>query len=297
MNLQRLVFVALACLLVFAGCQHKEKRYQLRGQVLEKNQASKEITVKHEEIPGFMAAMTMPYEVRDTGALQELKPGDLIEADVATANDGNDYWLEHIRITDKSGRESAKAGTVHHLDIGERVPDFPLTNQDGKTFRLEDFKGKAVLMTFIYTRCPMPTFCPRLSSQFARIHEALSRTPANGKTHLLSVSFDPANDTPQVLRKYGLAYLDNNPAGFSEWDFATADPSDLRKLANAFGLEYFEEGNQISHTMVVVLISPNGTIAKYWGTEWTAQELEDALRREASTAMVASSSQGDRKTK
>jgi len=282
MNSHKTATIALACILILTGCQHKEKRYKLHGQVLEKNPASNEVTVDHQEIPGFMPAMTMPYDVKDPEAMREMQPGDVIEADVATANGGKDYWLEHIRITDKGGRKSVKAGTVHHLDIGEPVPDFPLTNQDGKTFKLGDLRGKAVLMGFIYTRCPMPNFCPRLSSQFAKINEDLSKTPDDlNTTQLLSVSFDPKYDTAPVLRKYGLAYLDNNPAGFSHWEFASTDPADLRNLAEAFGLEYFEEGNQISHTMVIVLIAPDGKVAKYWGTEWTAQELEDALRQQA----------------
>ena len=282
MNRQRLLITGLACILILTGCQHKEKHYRLRGQVLEKNPSSNEVTVDHEEIPGFMPAMTMPYEVKDPEALREVQLGDVIEADVATANGGKDYWLEHIRITDRSGHPSAKVGTAHRLNIGQAVPDLPLTNQDGKLFSLGDFRGKAVLMGFIYTRCPMPNFCPRLSSQFSKIDEDLSKTPDDlSKTQLLSVSFDPKYDTAPVLRKYGLAYLDNNPAGFSHWEFASTDPSDLRNLAEAFGLEYFEEGNQISHTMVIVLIAPDGKVAKYWGTEWTAQELEDALRQQA----------------
>ena len=139
-----------------------------------------------------------------------------------------------------------------------------------------------MLLTFVYTRCPMPNFCPRLSSQFARIHDDLAKTPdLIAKTHLLTVSFDPKYDTAPVLRRYGLAYLDNDASGFAQWDFASAAPSDLRKLANAFGLIYLEQGNQISHSMDIVLISPQGKIVKYWATDWTTAELEDALRTEA----------------
>ena len=214
-----------------------------------------------------------------------MEPGDDIAADVVTANNGNAYWLENVRITDESGRKTVKPGTVHRLDIGDHVPDLTLVNQDGKSFRLGDFKGKAVLITFIYTRCPVPTFCPRLSSQFAKIQGDLAKTPNDfAKTHLVTISFDPKYDTPPTLRKYGLAYLDNDPAGFSNWDFASTNPGDLRKIADAFGLEYFEEDNQISHSMVIVLISPEGAVAKYWSTEWTTAELEDALRQQAKIA-------------
>ena len=283
MNLRKLLPAILACVLLAIGCQPKTKRYNLRGQVLEKNPATGEITIKHQDIPGFMPAMTMPYKVKDPAVVQELQPGDAIAAEVVTANNGNDYWLEDIRITDESGRKAVRpAVTTHRLEVGEHVPDLPLINQDGQTFRFSDFKGKALLVTFVYTRCPVPTFCPRLSGQFAKIHDDLAKTPDDyAKTHLVTISFDPKYDTAPVLRKYGLAYLDNDPAGFLHWDFASTNPGDLRKIADAFGLEYFEEDNQISHTMDIVLISPDGTIAKYWSTEWTTAELEDALRQQA----------------
>lgn len=98
-----------------------------------------------------------------------------------------------------------------------------------------------------------------------------------------------------MLRKYGLAYLDNDPAGFSHWDFASTNPGDLRKIADAFGLEYFEEDNQIAHSMVIVLISPEGTVAKYWSTEWTTAELEDALRQQEKVGVIPTQPQGQRK--
>lgn len=142
----------------------------------------------------------MSYTVKDQNGFRELEPGDAITADVVTANNGNAYWLENLRITDESGRKTAKPGTVHRLDIGDHIPDLALMNQDGKSFHLGDFKGKAVLITFIYTRCPMPTFCPRLSSQFAKIQDDLQKTPLDfAKTHLVTISFDPRYDTPPVL--------------------------------------------------------------------------------------------------
>jgi len=278
------VFVALC--LTIAGCQ--TRRYVLRGQVLSTNPANNEITVKHEEISGFMPAMTMSYRVNDRAVVQELKPGDQIAADLVTKNNGNDYWLEDVRITAEKDRKSpAIASQPHFLAPGERVPNLRLVNQDGKTLQLSDFNGKAVLVTFIYTRCPMPNFCPRLSSQFAKIHQALAKTPEDyQRTHLLTISFDSKYDTAPVLRKYGLAYLGDDPSGFSHWDFASTTSGDLRKLAEAFGLEYFEEDNQITHTMDIVLINPDGTIAKYWATEWTASELENALRQAAHSVFI-----------
>jgi len=267
---------------VSASSQTRSKRYKLSGEVISKKPATGEITVKHGDIAGFMDAMTMPYQVKDRSVLQDLQPGDKITAVVVVK--GDDYWLENVRITDRSGRKTAKAPIPSHLlAVGEPLPDVPLTNQDGKTIHFRDFAGKAVLLTFIYTRCPLPNFCPRLSSQFAKIHDDLKKTPEElRRTHLLTISFDPKYDSSAVLRKYGLAYLDGDATGFAHWDFASTSPAELRLLSNAFGLDYIDEDNQISHTMNIVLIAPDGTVAKSWSTEWTAAELEQALRRQAS---------------
>ncbi len=283
-----LLTVSVAC--------NRTKKHPLQGEIVSKSVATNEITVNHGDIPGFMPAMAMPYHVKDPAVIQELQPGDKIAAEGFVSKSG-DYWLDDVRITDESARKTTKpAVAIHRLEVGERVPDIPLINQDGKTFHFSDFKGKALLVTFVYTRCPVPTFCPRLSGQFAKIQGDLLKTPDDfAKTHLVTISFDPKYDTPPVLRKYGLSYLDDDPGGFSHWDFASTNAGDLRKLAGAFGLEYFEEGNQISHTMDIVLISPEGKIMQYWATEWTTAELEDALRQQAKTAPTPQQPQTPRK--
>ncbi len=264
---------------ITVGC-NRTKKYPMQGQVVAKNASTSQITVNHGDIPGFMAAMTMPYRVKDPAVVQELQPGDKIAAEVVIGKDASDYWLEDVRITDESGRGQAKpAAAPQMLMPGERVPDFTLVNQDGRQIHLSDFAGKALLVTFIYTRCPMPDFCPRLSSQFAHIHNELKKNAQDyGKTHLLTISFDPKYDTPAVLRKYGLAYLDGDASGFSHWDFASTNPTDLSVLAKAFGLEYEQQDNQISHTMSIVLIAPDGKVAQFWSTEWTATELMQSLQ-------------------
>jgi len=273
--------LALILLLAALACSHR-KTYPLQGEVRGKDLATNEVTVNHGDIPGLMPAMTMPYKVKNTAMLQELQPGDRIAAEVVVRQDGNDYWLEDVRITDESRRGKVKPVESHMLMPGEKVPDVPLVDQDGQPIRLKDFSGKAVLVTFIYTRCPVPTFCPRLSSQFARIHSELKTTPDDySKTQLLTISFDPKYDTPAVLRKYGLAYLEGDASGFSQWDFASTKDTDVRRLAQAFGLDYQEQDNQISHTMNIALIAPDGTLVRSWSTEWTADELLKALRQAA----------------
>lgn len=232
-----------------------------------------------------MPAMTMTYPVQDPQGLQQVQPGDRITADVVVQKGGSNYWLQRVVITDRSARGSVAVATKpRELLPGEKVPDVPLINQDGKTLHLADFKGKAVLLTFIYTRCPFPTFCPLISSEFAAIHSDLAQTPPIYlKTHLLSVSLDPSYDTAPVLRKYGLAYLKDDASGFAQWDFVSTSPADLQKLASAFGLEYSIQNNQIVHSMSTILLAPDGTVKQIWpGNEWKTSEVLAALKNATS---------------
>jgi len=272
-------FLILAIAFGIAACQPATKEFKLHGQVIQSDPAKKTIVVKHGDIPGFMPGMAMQYKVKQASDAEGLKPGDTIDADIHVLKDGTDFWLSAVRITARGGNASGTSPAAQMLKPGEHVPDIELTNQDGKKIHLSDFHGKAVLLTFIYTRCPLPEFCPRLTSQFAKIQADLAKSPDDyARTHLLTVTLDPKFDTPAVMRKYGLAYLNDDASGFSHWDFATASPDNLRALANAFGLTYIEEDNQISHTMNIVLIAPDGTVSKYWSGDWTTSELEDALR-------------------
>lgn len=276
-----LLLFALVLIAVTAACTNA-KKFSLQGEVLAKNASTNELTIKHGDIPGFMPAMTMPYKIKDVTLMPDVEVGDKIAAQAMVDKKTGDYWLENIRVTNRSGRGQVDLEAPHMLSAGEIVPDIPLVNQDGHTIRFADFKGKAILLTFIYTRCPMPTFCPRLSSQFAKIHNELKKVSKDyDGTHLLTVSFDPKYDTAPVLRKYGLAYLDGDETGFSHWDFAYTDATDLRRLAEAFGLQYEEQDNQIAHTMSIVLIGPDERVVKSWSVEWTSEELLEALRNAA----------------
>ncbi|MGC2701464.1 MAG: SCO family protein, partial [Candidatus Acidiferrales bacterium] len=267
------------------GCGSDHKEYQLTGLVVGKNRLTQEIMIKHDDVPGFMPAMTMPYRVKNTVSFSGVEPGDTIAAKlIVPKNAADDYWLEDLKIVDSSKRgqvlETSASSDV--ATIGASVPDIPLVNQDGRVIRFSQFKGKAVLITFVYTRCPFPNFCPLVSSHFAAIHRELEKNPKSyRRTHLLSISFDPNYDKPPVLKKYGLAYLDD-PAGFAQWDFASPAPADLHRLAQAFGLYYVPDGNQIAHSMDTVLISPGGRIAKSWlDNQWQVEEVLGALVKES----------------
>jgi protein SCO1 len=280
-----LVVIFLLCCQLLASCQaHKDTRkYALEGSVLRKDPASQQITIHHGDIPGFMPAMTMDYKVQNLADYRQIEAGDKVKADLFVRSEGAnlDYWLANIQITDRSQRGLVVEGSPHVLGAGEPIPDVPLVNQDGKTIHLSQFKGRAVLVTFIYTRCPLPTFCPRITSQFAAIHDALKKdTQALGKAHLISISFDPEYDKPDVLRRYGLTYIGDS-AGFQTWDFATPSAEDLKKLAFAFGLQYYPDGNLITHSMATFLIAPDGTLAQEWpDNDWKTADVLQALKSE-----------------
>ena len=264
-----------------AGCRrsHDYNQYELRGLVVAKDAAAKEITLKHNDIPGFMPAMTMPYTVRDAKGLSQVEVGDVVSADLFVSNSTDDSWLQNLKILDSSlrGRISPPP-VVRLLAPGDSIPDVPLVNEKNRTIRLSQFRGKALLVTFIYTRCPLPNFCPLITSHFAVIHAALEKQPRlYERTHLVSISFDPGHDTPSVLRRYALAYLDS-PAGLDQWDFAVPSAADLPKLAHAFGLSYVREGNQISHSMVTVLIGPGGVVKQTWlDNQWQPADVLASL--------------------
>ncbi len=256
------------------------KHYRLEGMVLATSTATGEITIKHGDVPGFMPAMTMVYKVKNPVDVQKLKPGDDITADVLVPSDSDNYLLDQIVITSEKGRKLPSTMLPPHpLMVGETVPDVPLVNQDGKPIHLRDYRGKAVLITFIYTRCPMPTACPLITSHFAKVNDLLEKVPAAyAASHLISVSLDPTYDTPPVLRQYGMAYLDDNAAAFTHWEFADTTPGDLKNLAQAFGLQYTEEDNQITHTMQTTLLDKENKVAQQWGgSGWNPSDVANAV--------------------
>ena len=256
------------------------KHYRLAGMVLATSGATSEITIKHGDIPGFMPAMTMVYKVKNPVDVQKLKPGDEIAADVLVPSDSDNYLLDQVVVTSEKGRRLPPTMLPpHQLMVGETVPDVPLVNQDGKPIHLRDYRGKAVLITFIYTRCPMPTACPLITSHFAKVNDLLAKMPAAyAASHLISVSLDPNYDKPPVLRQYGMAYLDDNAAAFAHWEFADTTSGDLKKLAQAFGLQYTEEDNQITHTMQTTLLDKENKVAQQWGgSGWNPSEVANAV--------------------
>ncbi len=272
-----------ALILSGASCGPKKtagQRYDLKGKVISVDRNLKTATIAHEAIPGFMEAMTMSFVIKDEWAVSVLAPGQTVEGTLVV--DGVDSWLEGIVIRETPSASGETTSSVHEPGPGAEVPDFRLINQDAAAINLHQYRGRALLMTFIYTRCPLPDYCPRMSSNFARIHETVLRDESlSARVHLLTVSFDPASDTPAVLAKYGRERAgDRGPRTFELWEFATGTPGEVKAITGYFGLTYYPEKDQIVHSLRTALIGPDGKLVRLWrGNEWTPDDVLAELRR------------------
>jgi protein SCO1/2 len=277
------------CLISVAGCHSSDtssaaaapqqfKTYPMRGKIVSTNPATGEVTIDHQAIPGFMEAMTMPYKLRDNRIIGELHPGDLITADVLVSQTADGaVFVDHFVVIGQSKPDYRPAVQYHVPQTGDKVPDFHLVNEDGHPIHLEQFHGKALLVTFIYTRCPLPDFCPRVTHNFAVLEKSLALNPAlYAKTHLLCASFDPEGDTPARLKSYGETYMGSMaPKAFEHWDFAVSSKAALQPMARWFdvGLTSEPDGT-ITHTLSTTLIGPDGKVVRFYpGNEWTPQEV------------------------
>jgi len=261
-----------------AASRQQFKTYPLRGKVVSTNEAKGEVTIDHQAIPGFMSAMTMPYKLRDNRILPDLHPGDLLTADLLVSQTPDAaVFVDHIVIIGQAKADYRPAAQFHVPEAGDVVPDFPLTNQDGHTIHLSQFHGKALLLTFIYTRCPLPDFCPRVTRNFAILEKSLAANPGlYAKTHLLCVSFDPDGDTPDRLKSYRETYMGSAaPEAFGHWEFAAPAKHGLPAMAQFFDLGLTNETDgTITHTLSTTLIGPDGKVVRFYpGNEWTAEEL------------------------
>jgi protein SCO1/2 len=257
-----------------ANSQSSNKRYAFKGKVISVDKNAGTANIDNEPIAGFMDPMIMPYSMKPASVLDQVQPGDSITAEVVV--EPGKYWLENVKVTGHSQPPAKPAASVHIPAPGDEVPDFKLVNQSGKNISLHQYRGQTLLLTLIYTRCPFPDFCPRVSHEFAAIDRQLRADPARyGKTHLLSISFDPEYDTAKVLRAYGYECAGSkDPTLFTRWEFSVIPQGELPEFADYFALTYKEEGGLITHSLSTAVISPDGKILKwYHGADWQASDL------------------------
>jgi len=286
-------FILVATLFIATSCEKQEpappptqtasqQTFQVQGVVLEVKPREKTVRIRHQEIPGYMPAMTMPFEVKNTNELTGLQSGDSVTFRmIVTEKDG---WIDQIQKVSSAGKTNSTpanppaalgvrvARDVDPLNPGDSLPEYHFTNQLGQTFSTSQFKGQVLAINFLFTRCPFPAFCPYTANNFAEVQAKLLALP-NARTnwHLLTISFDPDYDKPEVLKTYAERYK-YDPA---HWTFATGDIIDITAIGEQFGLIFTrDENGLLSHNLRAAVVDPSGRVQKILeGNKWTSDEL------------------------
>ncbi len=290
-----IIFLA-AAMIALAGCKQESsapptpaaatnQTYAVRGVVQALPSDLRHATIKHGKIPGYMAAMTMDFSVRDTNALAGFAPGDEITFTLVVTAD--DDWIENLQRVGKKQIASASGPPGWHiaapeLEVGDLLPDAEFTSELGQKIRFADYRGNAVAFTFFFTSCPLPEYCPRMNKNFFEARKILladANAPANWQ--MLSISFDSSFDTPQILSGYAKFYRGDDT---NRWLFAVAFTNTLAGLAPKVDLNFWRENGSISHNLRTVVLDPNGKISRQFdGNDWTPQQLADAICGAAKT--------------
>lgn len=295
----RSIFLVLSLCLV-AGCRKSSTPDQARstapgrttftihGTVVSTDATS--VMLDGDAVPGFMEAMTMPYKLKDPSITSELHTGDRITATIVADHDEAGFHnvvLDNIVVGAQARPDYVPPVQYHVPAPGDAVPNFTLLNQSDRTIDFAQFKGKVLLITFIYTRCPLPDFCVRMSRNFADIDNALAADPSvYAKTHLLSISFDPAYDTPKVLRSYGGAYTGRyTKETFEHWDFAAPSENELDAVTHYFDVGVTPGDNKtLNHSLSTVLIGKDGKVLKWYpSNEWKPEDVVVAMKKAANS--------------
>jgi protein SCO1 len=292
-----LFLLFLGIVIIPSACRPRrsanEKRYPIKGKVVAVDQTDRTATIAHDDIVGYMPAMTMPFKIKNDADLEMLKPGDSMTGTLVV--DDLASWVEVASIVEGPS-------LLTNIDVpgepkpGTEVPDFGLVNQDGKRIHLAQYRGKVLLLTFVYTRCPQPDQCTLMSNNFAAIDQALQKQPETyDKTHLLTISFDPDYDTPKVLRSYGASHTGRySDETFQHWEFATGSKDEVKGIAQFFGLRYYHDtesdDEQVIHSMRTAIVGADGKVLKlYRGNEWKPEEILTELRNLTSPVPPAAS--------
>jgi protein SCO1/2 len=227
--------------------------FSAQGVVQEVKSDGQILVIKHNAIPGYMDAMTMPFKLKGPAAGNGLQRGDEISFQLHVTE--NESWVDHIQKTGSRVLPN-DISPSNAPPIRPRHPllDYKFTNELGQAVSLSDFRGQALAITFFYTRCPLPDYCPRLSKNFQEASQKLAETPdAPTNWHFLSISFDPESDTPSVLKAYGEMYQ-YNPA---HWSFLTGPQDKISELAGLSGVTFQRDGVLINHDLRTLIVDAN----------------------------------------
>lgn len=275
-----LMAAGLSGWLLFIG---GERSFEVKGRVVGFGDDGRTMIVEHEAVPGYMPAMTMPFKARAANELEGLELGDAVGFRLVVTSERS--WIERVeRLPQESVAAYPAAGDEPKLTVpggmrllgpGDAVPEIVLIDQDGEPLHFSDYRGKALVVNFIYTRCPIPDYCPLLSRNFQRLQSELAQSFVN-RVHLLSISFDPENDTPAVLQEYAQRYTED----LGTWTFATGLPEELGRATALFGVHSEEAQGQIVHNLTTALIGPDGRLVEVWrGNDWKPEDVLQSVAR------------------
>ena len=275
-----LKFTTLCLVGLVVACSRSEppRRYILQGQILAVSPERQQLTIKHDDIRGFMPGMTMSFDLARPELLAGRQAGDLVTATLEVTDSAG--RLTDITKTGSAPLDSSEAAMAANiLSEGDAAPDAAFIDQNDRRRALTEWRGTATLVTFIYTRCPLPTFCPLMDQNFATIQRNVAEDALlRGKVKLISISFDPTHDTPPVLA----AHAQKLKADPDVWTFLTGDRVTVDRTAAKFGVGVMREDRspaEIVHNLRTALIDPGWRIAKiYSGSDWTTATVLADLR-------------------
>lgn len=264
----------LGCGIFAASAAACAARHPARGLVLKVDRDSSTVTVSHEDIPGYMDAMVMPFAVRDRSQLAEVRPGDRIAFRLNVKDEQS--WIDKLQMlsaapVDVGLTQTPAVSTL--VPPGGEVPDFTLTNQDGQPVSLSSLRGKVVAVTFIYTRCPLPDYCPRMITNLQAIERRFPERVGKDLA-LAAVTFDPQYDTVTRMKEYAQFFK----ADKSGWQFLTGSVDDVSRVAGMFGVEFWPEEGLITHTLQTAVVDKEGKlVASVEGKDYSPKQLADLV--------------------
>ena len=263
--------IAVLLALTGAACA---TTHSATGLVLRVDPSTSTMTVSHDEVPGFMDAMVMPFDVRGSTQLDSVRPGDRVSFRMVIRKDGT--HIERVRLLSAAPADAGAIATPAAstlVPIGSVVPEFSLIDQHGRALTLSSLRGRVVVVTFIYTRCPLPDYCPRMIANLAAVRERF-RDRLGKDVVLLTVTFDPQYDTPERLA----AFAKSQKADADGWYFLTGDANGIKQVCDAFGVEYWPDSGLITHTLQTAVIDRDGRLAAaVEGKDFTGRQIADLV--------------------
>ncbi|MCU1381760.1 MAG: hypothetical protein JWL71_457 [Acidobacteria bacterium] len=261
----------VACALASSACA---AHHTTTGLVLRVDQPGATVTISHDAFPGYMNAMAMPFDLEGRARTATLHAGDRVRFRLAVK--GGRSFVDRVDVVSAApvdaGLQNTPAVPVL-VPVGSAMPDFELTDQAGRPVVLSSLKGKVVAVTFIYSRCPLPDYCPRMVENFKFVRDRFAARMDRDLV-FLTISFDPRYDTPEILTKYAASQRAGGPG----WHFLTGDPAKIERVCNAFGIQYWAEEGLITHSLQTAVVDRDGRLAAtVEGKDFTPAQLADLV--------------------